>query len=286
MKKAFPKVLWLLLILLLIVGAAFGGTYLGNKYYEKESKKETKEESNGKEMNSEKGKNDEKQIEDKIEISFETEKMELTSSKDKTKGFKHSRTYPSKISIDAVAEKKIINYMKDVSDKEWDSIAKYSKELIDDFDKKNGTIEEGELGVDYSITSGLLNNSIISFNFGISGTMGGVMWADVHQYNFDAVTGDLLTLENVCQDVNTCKNTLFSYYMEELKRDERFNDLNSGYEAGIKKNIYEIGNWGFTKEGLKFIVGKYEIADGASGLFVYTIPYSKVNSLLVEKYRQ
>jgi flagellar basal body-associated protein FliL len=291
-KKGFPKILLIILILLLVVGASFGGAYLGNKYYEKEANKETKEDNVDKKDKEEKEKteekNDEKQDgnidEGKIEIEYEEEEMEL-KTKDKTRGFKHTRTYPSKISIDAKAEKKIIDYMKSVSDKEWESIRKESKEMIDDYEKGEYPIEEG-LGVEYPITEVLVSNSVISFNFGMSGSMGGVMWSEVNLYNFDTKTGDLLTLEKVCLDVNACKNTLFNYYMEELKKDERFNDVFSDYEANIKKNIYKLGGWGFTNEGLELIVGKSEIADGASGLFIYTIPYSKVNSLLVEKYRQ
>ena len=286
-KKGFPKSLLIILILLLIVGASFGGAYLGNKYYEKESEKETKENIDKKDKEEEKEeekseeKQDEKPVEGKIEIEYEEEKMELTTN-DKTRGFKHTRSYPSKISIDANAEKKIIDYMKSVSDKEWESIRKESKEIIDDYDS---TIE-GILGIEFPITSVLVSNSVISFNFGMSGSMGGVMWSEVRLYNFDVATGNLLTLEKICLDVNACKNTLFNYYLEELKKDERFVDLNSDYEANIKKNIFKDGGWGFTGSGLELIVGKSEIADGASGLFIYTIPYSKVNSLLVEKYRQ
>ena len=289
-KNGFPIFLLLIIVVLLIIGAAFGGTYLGNKYYEKELQKEIKEENVDKKDDEDEKKSEDKTTkqpeEEKIEIKYETEKMELASSKDKKRYFKHSRTYPTKISIDAAAEKKILDYMRKISDKEWESISKESKEMINDYEKGNAYLEEGPLGVEYSVGTMLANKSVISFNFVTTGGMGGVSWSEAKHYNFDTSTGDLLTLESVCSDVDTCKNTLFNYFVEELKKDERFNDLESDYEAGIKKNIYEVGGWGFTTEGLVLIVGKYEIADGANGIFSYIIPYNKVNSLLVEKYRQ
>lgn len=286
-KKGFPKIILLVLILLLIVGAAFGGTYLGNKYYEKETKKEIKEDEKEKEeeKTEEKKEEPEKTEEKKeIEVSYDKEEFELTTM-DKKYTLKNTRSYPTKITIKEDAEKKILDQLKKESDKVWDQDKSELQDQLDSYEKEGLPLYEG-IGLSENIKYVASKNSWISFDNEENGWLGGVGIGGVSYYLFNVETGDLLTLDNVCLNVNECKNILFNSYLEQLKKDERFNNIyESNYEAIIKKDIFTDGNWGFTNDGVIFVVPKYEISDGANGAFIYTIPYSIVNSYLHTEYQ-
>ena len=53
--------------------------------------------------------------------------------------------------------------------------------------------------------------------------MGGTGWENKEYYNFSYTTGELLKIEDICIDINKCRDIMIEYFLNELKKDESTN---------------------------------------------------------------
>ena len=259
MKKAL---LWLLGIVL-IAGIGFGGWYLGNKQAKKDDNK-TQEKTPKKET--------------ELKVEYTTEKYEKSTD---NKGLVISNSVTRPKSINRDSGDKIISTLDEYIDERWDSIVERTDKDIENYDPDFQF--DAKYGIEY-MTTHYANKNVIQFTFTSSGSMGGVGWNEYYIYNFNLESGKLLELKDICVDVTECKTFMKDYFLKVLQRDERFNNLDENYEEDMEV-IYDVSNFGFTKNGFELIVPEYEISDGAAGAFIYTIPYDEFNKYLKEEYQ-
>lgn len=110
--------------------------------------------------------------------------------------------------------------------------------------------------------------------------------------NFDAETGEVLTIEDIAQDKAAFQEISVQEMLrqsEDLKAQGMLFDdeiLESvGGLQGIMESKMEGEEWYFTEEGIRFISNIYEIAPYAAGNFQFDIPYEMINDVLKEEYR-
>lgn len=110
--------------------------------------------------------------------------------------------------------------------------------------------------------------------------------------NFDAETGEVLTIEDIAQDKAAFQEISVQEMLrqcEDLKaqgmlfEDEMLESV--GGLQGIMESKMEGEEWYFTEEGIRFISNIYEIAPYAAGNFQFDIPYEMINDVLKEEYR-
>ena len=186
--------------------------------------------------------------------------------------------------MDTKIAEKIINNLKNIVDNKFSEVNKQALEQIEDFNKNNQDIQY-EYGVSYILSEQYVSYDVISFVLTTSGSLGGTSWENIEYYNYSYKTGELLKLEDVCIETSTCKEIMINYFLEELKKDERVNSLNDGYESVVKEELLKNNNWGYDKEGLHLLISKYVIASGAEGIFDYTFSKEVVNNYLKEEYK-
>ena len=75
------------------------------------------------------------------------------------------------------------------------------------------------LGVNYLYSTGVVNENRLSFILTMSGSFGGVSWDDVKGYNFDAKTGELLTLDNISLDNDSFKNFVYNKVINHISNN-------------------------------------------------------------------
>ena len=137
----------------------------------------------------EKQDNEEKEI---YEITFEEEEY-ITKKSDGTEVSKSTRNIP-KITNNKNQEAadKIVKYLTDISNKEWnDSIKKMADQVTDD------NVPYKDLGVKYLYETGVTTENRLTFILTMNGGFGGVGWLSEEGYNFDAKTGDVLTTDTI-----------------------------------------------------------------------------------------
>ena len=135
------------------------------------------------------------------------------------------------------------------------------------------------------------DGSILSFAFLMEEFLGGA-----HGYymeyglNFDAETGQVLTVEDIAQDVDAFQEISVQ---EMLRQSEDLRAQGALFEEemipgglqGIFEGKMEGDEWYFTADGIRFISNIYEIAPYAAGNFAFDIPYEMINDVLKEEYR-
>lgn len=134
---------------------------------------------------------------------------------------------------------------------------------------------------------------ILSFATGSGGFEGGA-----HGYymdyglNFDAKTGQVLTIADIAQDEAAFQEICVQEMLrqcedlraEGLLFDDEMLDAVGGLQ-GILEGKMEGEEWYFTEEGICFISNIYEIAPYAAGNFLFDIPYEMIDETLKEEYR-
>ena len=135
------------------------------------------------------------------------------------------------------------------------------------------------------------DGKILSFASGTEEFLGGA-----HGYymeyglNFDAKTGQVLTIEDIAQDMDAFQEISVQEMLrqcEDLKEQGALFDeeMLPGGLQGIFEGKMEGDEWYFTADGIRFISNIYEIAPYAAGNFMFDIPYEMINDVLKEEYR-
>ena len=292
-KSSFiAKLIKLIIILAIIAGLGFGG-YKGYKYLSKTVKDTIKEEK--KKEEDKKAPTDEIPY-DKDNPIYQTDEYGVPKkvfvqygdsmygdvSPDGKLSIYNKRVIPSLINTPYAS--KIVKTLSDASAVYWNPAVKQTDEDFANYDP--ATTQPAKYGIQYYATHELYrDNRLLVFNCVLTGSMGGDTWDALEIFGFDLRNGDILDLDKLCIDVNTCENFLYTTFVESLKRDERFTDLLPDYEKLVKENLFKVGNYGYTKKGFALIIPKGVIASNASNVFAYVIPFDTFNEYLKEEFR-
>ena len=237
-------------------------------------------------------KNDKKQTEETkeskgITVKY-TDEVYNKVSKDEQLVITNTRNTPASISIDEAD--KVIEYLTNESNKDWNELIDVCDEMLNDYEDGLGKSgrrheEKMDLGITYTFNHYVHANAL-TFDLVTSGTLGGANWDDKKYYNFDKETGEILELKDICKKEEECKLFLKNYYLKQLNNNEIFPELYPDYEAKIESYIYKVGYFGFTENGFVIIVPEYELINGTSGYIEYFIPYKEFNKYLNNEYKE
>lgn len=113
----------------------------------------------------------------------------------------------------------------------------------------------------YTNTGGAHGNSVITF------------------YNFDAISGTILEIEDLINDLETFTKIAEEHFRTDvnLETSETIDDYFFGDPFHLPANI------GFNEEGLVLLYNTYEVASYAMGITEFTIPFEEISSLLIKK---
>ena len=180
---------------------------------------------------------------------------------------------------------KIVKYLTDVSNKDWNDLKDtsngYAKDFPDDY----------KVGVEYKFGT-VMNNtmSIVSFSYDMSGSMGGVSWIGNWCYNFDKSSGDVLEFDDVINN-SSAKDNLYDYIVKDIENSGNYdslwdNDVSGYWKDLVKENMFNLGNWLFTDKGITVTFDKYLLGPGATGVISVDIPYGELNNYLKDEYKR
>ena len=190
------------------------------------------------------------------------------------------------------AADKIVSSLTDISNEDWNGSI---KEMADQVAEMESDKDLG-LGVTYLFSTGVLTENRLTFRLEMDGSFGGVTWAGDTGYNYDAKTGELLTLESIAVDYNNLQNIMIEKieeYIENYPYEINLNDYDGIEEAKNDPNwrkllielINQSGNWYFTETGIKICLPKYSVAVGASGIIKVDIEKNIFIHYVKEEYQ-
>ncbi|MDD3416085.1 MAG: DUF3298 domain-containing protein [Lachnospiraceae bacterium] len=180
------------------------------------------------------------------------------------------------------ASSKINDYLKAKEEEFFKSAYDYKTEANEFYiNSGSTTVEDYYYGYSFSgsFSRERIDHSVISLTSEEYYYMGGAHGQTIKSgLNFDAATGELLTL----QDISTNKDALIesakSYILTVCKSPYYQELLFDDYEESIPSILVD-GNWYFSKGGLTFIANQYEIAPYVAGIIEFTIPYDQLVGL-------
>ena len=194
--------------------------------------------------------------------------------------------YPVVTMEDTAVSDKIAAYYdkdKETMDQAVEEYIGYAKE---DYDYRM-TLEDpfwAEYSVDTYTTKQRVDDRIISFQ-GDSYEFTGGAHGNPARYgvNFDARTGEKLTLSDVVKSEADFRTFEEQFIADQCKNLEFSQDLFEGYEDSIK-DILDDNTWLLTDRGLMIICNPYLLGPYAMGTLDFTIPYEELGDYLKEDY--
>jgi len=132
--------------------------------------------------------------------------------------------------------------------------------------------------------------SIISISASLGGSAGGVGWTAVRGFTFDLNDGKRLALSDIFIESSDYLNVIHRHLAQGIAdeiADE--NEDTDGFdisdplsEEGLEMvaKAYEVEDFILSNDSLVLFFQKYAIADGASGVRIYSIPYSNIKDIL------
>lgn len=130
------------------------------------------------------------------------------------------------------------------------------------------------------------DNKVLSLIYNIIEDTGGVHGTSRYECgNFDAVTGELLSLETIATDYGSFTDCVIDYIANELGQRSEELSLFDEYEYTIITEWDEkTTSWYMSDEGLVFIYDPYELASYAEGAIVVEVPYEVVSDYINADY--
>lgn len=105
--------------------------------------------------------------------------------------------------------------------------------------------------------------------------------------NYDLVTGNALTLQNILTETATA-DTVCDLILHSLDAQKQEEQLFDGYETIVKdliqRNFHQVDDWFFSDTGLCFFFSPYEIGPFSSADVIATIPYDSLIGILNDSY--
>ncbi|MBQ8681973.1 MAG: DUF3298 domain-containing protein [Bacilli bacterium] len=221
-----------------------------------------------------------KEEKDLFEISYKEEEY-ITKN---NKGYiisKSTRNLPVIInSNNQETADKIVTSLTTISDKEWNGSIKDTADQVSEMDSD----KDMELGVNYLFETKVVNDNRLTFKLEMSGTFGGTTWAGEWGYNYDAKTGELLTLENISTDNIKLKEIITNEVVNYIEANS-ITIVVDDWKNEVSKLINTTGNWYFTDNGIEVSLPKYSISTGATGIIKVEIAKNVINDYLKEEYK-
>lgn len=186
-------------------------------------------------------------------------------------------------------EKKIVEIYaevwKDINSQTEDD---YIKELLTQMNQNSGEYGPQDIGFVQTCEVIYLTDNFVTLQTSLQGGLGGVSWGKSTATSFDLETGDVIEIKNIISDktkyIAACKNAAY----KQLKEDERYKLVlemhGKDYQAIINSAIEKLGGY-LAADGIVCAeIDRYAIADGASGEFKFTVPYSAIKDYINTKY--
>lgn len=186
-------------------------------------------------------------------------------------------------------EKKIVEIYaevwKDINSQTEDD---YIKELLTQMNKNSGEYGPQDIGFLQSCEVIYLTDNLVTLLTSLQGGLGGVSWGRSTATSFDLETGEVIEIKNIISDktkyIAACKNAVY----KELKEDERYKLVlemhGKDYEGIINSAIEKLDGY-LAADGIVCAeIDRYAIADGASGEFKFTVPYSAIKDYVNMQY--
>lgn len=186
-------------------------------------------------------------------------------------------------------EKKIVEIYaevwKDINSQTEDD---YIKELLTQMNQNSGEYGPQDIGFVQTCEVIYLTDNFVTLQTSLQGGLGGVSWGKSTATSFDLETGDVIEIKNILSDktkyIAACKNAAY----KQLKEDERYKLVlemhGKDYQAIINSSIEKLGGY-LAADGIVCAeIDRYAIADGASGEFKFTVPYSAIKDYVNTQY--
>lgn len=97
-------------------------------------------------------------------------------------------------------------------------------------------------------------------------------------YNYDAVTGKRLKLEELSEDSAAWKEKILSFVKEQCESDAYKERLYEDYETYLEDAVFAENNWYFDENGILISCSPYSIGCYASGSINFEIPYETLRT--------
>ena len=218
--------------------------------------------------------NVESNLENMFNITYKEE--EYSATNDRNIEIRNLRNIPTVTSSQKPnAAEKITNYLVDISNKEW----KIIKKATDDYVDANSF---NDLGVTYLYRNSIINKNRLSFILQMNGGFGGVTWSSEEGFNFDANTGEVLTLKNIGEDTYSIVKEECLEYIETAEKTKSQNLYDSDQRRDIDVLLNTVGIWYFEYNQLIVVFPKYSIGPKAIKI---KIKKSIINDSLYDKYK-
>ena len=190
--------------------------------------------------------------------------------------FENKRNLPVvKNTSNQSAADEIIKSLTSISNEKWNEITNTSDEFKD--------APSGSGGVNYLLSTYLVNDKYIVFKAERTGSFGGAGWTAEEYYNFDAKTGKRLTLKNISSNYNDLEKNIVNKTVDYINKNVTV--IVDDVEKEVRELITsEDGVWGITKEGLEIKLPKNSIGTSADGIITVNINKTDVNKYLLENY--
>lgn len=132
------------------------------------------------------------------------------------------------------------------------------------------------------------DENVLSFGFTETTYAGGAHgYSGVYAMNFDARTGERLSLEDLAEDPEAFLSALADYVWEVSRDAEHAAYALGGYFPDYEQYIPDLlreGNWLFDSKGMVVLANPYELAPYAAGLITFEVPYEWLRWQIREEY--
>ena len=180
----------------------------------------------------------------------------------------NSRSLPVINGDDGKVISKIKDYLVNISNKDWENLTNQSDAIKDTLKDK--------VGVKYLFSIGVDKDNHITFNYSMSGSLGGVGWTGNWGYNFNLITGEVIEFKDTCKDFDKIYNLVVSKIEDKYK--DNLNSFNDDWKTVVKDKLGKLGNWYYTSTGIMLTFDKYELGPGSSGVIAVEISENEIKS--------
>lgn len=217
--------------------------------------------------------------EDAITITYETDDEEYTAENGDLI-FEYRISYPVVNIKDNTTAQELINANLQEQRQSFQEYIQEAKEDATSFYEQSTDDEYPTSSyASYDYYEHRIDENIISFEridyFYLGGAHGEGVYTGL---NYDAKTGDLLTLNDIFTDPELAMEQLNAHlsYLASLPyyRELMYEDVDADISC-----LLEEGSWYFAKDGIHFVAQPYALGPYSSGNITFTVPYEKLSDL-------
>lgn len=199
--------------------------------------------------------------------------------------YKNEQVAPDVTGLSDEVKQKIETYLNNYYKEVWKELgAEFSEDELTKMLEQQNSNEYGNVGFKQSFEQVFINNKVVSYSYNFVGSLGGAPWEKTDGLTFDVNTGELIKIEDIVTSKEKYIQVCKKYVYEQLRLDSRYSMLVQGYDKVVDSHIEKLEGY-ITKDGIVcVIIQKYEIADGAAGEFIYTIPFDTIKTYINSDY--